>query len=92
MGHTLTARKPDTQEVIATLRISGRRRRETKIYTALGAEQFNAQDSGTGMSAIFSTKKLGAVKNSIFLTADEREFLQTCFSYSKWKGIEIEFS
>lgn len=92
MGHEITARIPGKKEVVATLRINGRRRRETKLYIALGVEHFNAQDSGTGDTAVFDSRTLAKVKGHIFLSPDERTFIQTCLSYSKAEGIEIEFA
>lgn len=92
MGHDLKARIPGTKNVVAHLRISGRRRRETRIYDALKVPQFNAQDSGTGDVAVFDAKALKPVKGSIFLTHDERTFLQQCYDQSKAQGIEIEFA
>ncbi len=91
MGHDIYARIPGQSKPIAHLRINGRRRRETKIYTALDAEQFNGKDSGTGDFVIIPAKKINQVKSSIFLNADERTFLQTCAN-AKVEAVEIEFA
>lgn len=93
MGHDITARIADTNEFIASLRISGERcRRNTKIYEVLGVQHFNALDSGTGDRRIFDCKTLSRVQDSKKLTTPEELFIKQCLAYCSKEGIEIHFA
>lgn len=91
MGHTITARNPGQLKPFAELRINGRRRRETKLYTALNVDGFNKQDSGSGDTAIFPAWKLKKLSKDVFLHPDERDFLNKC-SATGSEAIEITFA
>lgn len=95
MGHNIYATVKGKK--VAELRIGGMARRTTRIYDAMGVPQFNAKDSGTGESRMFTNLMLAsAMRNSEtigpYLTKDEFFFLDKCISHNDGPEIKITFA
>ncbi len=92
MGHDITAFTATTTEPIAHLRIGGRFRRATHLYRALGADQYNAKDSGIGFKKTVTLPELKKAANCTEITTAEEIFIHQCISHCSKDGIEILFS
>jgi hypothetical protein len=81
MGHNIYAFLPDKQKPFAELRIGGRKRRQTKIYESLQAQQCNALDSGTGECINVNRPLIvNAINKFKQLQPNEIQFLNICSS------------
>lgn len=67
---------------IAHLRISGVRRRSTKFYQSLMADEYNGGDSGTNETATFGKAGIMEALTELELTSDEKDFLKKCLQHA----------
>ncbi len=97
MSHEITGRVPgQPKDRCITLNINGLKRRKTKIYTALNAEEFNRLDSGSGDTKHYTRSELIAVTNNkevwAKLTTFEQVFILSLLEHCLAPGIEITFA
>jgi len=91
MGHNIIAFKPNF-DFITELRIGGRKRFYTKIYSALQSPESNAIDSGNGDVKFISLDLLHKAKRSHDITIAEDLFLRRCIEICDKEGVIIQFN
>lgn len=96
MSHEITAHIPGQKEPIATLNINGFKRRMTKLYTVLNAEDLFRQDSGSGDTRFYTRTELIKSANTKVakeeLTEMEKKFLLHVTELCNGRGINITFA